>query len=460
MTAVTVPNASQDNNFEEVSEEEKNNIYNYLRVLIDHLSCCDINTNTTLSDTSAGKLTKLTVRHLMELASDMCDELERRDTGSSSPLASKPELTTKRNNARIRMAEFSSEKLNNLILEVVQEIDRRKVNFPPFQQSSTTSEVFKKKRGTANDESPQKAAITSKKTKSLVNESNNQETSTETIKSDNGGFNGKLYSGISIDSLDAMIEDLGSLIEKDGNEEFNELKQRYESEISELKQKINKYEKVIIAEKNFEISKLMTKIEETELINARLCKELSSMNEQMCIRDNIIQDQKLMYETLKESLENVQKQISNRAIDALEISRNAARIELVSSNVFSDMNAQNDQIISILADIDECASNSNQKLFLKLLRDIATTSKSFIILFDRVLQVFQSLNVDSGLCKQSEGLKLEYISALSSLLVAGKDFSARPQNCSDFKLFVETFRHKNEALFNSKIKIEKSLQNN
>lgn len=466
MSALTAPNLSQENAIEEISEDEKNTIYSYLRVLIDHLSCCGISTNTFLSDASAGKLTKLTVRHLMELASDMCDELDRRDIGSTSPLVNKPELTTKRNNARIRMAEFSSDKLNNLILEVVQEIDRRKVNFPSSKPVASNAEdaSSNKKRLTLSDEAPQKHEVSSKKTKSSMSESKVQEKPSPVVKpvakpNDNIFNPAGLCSGISIDSLDAMIEDLGSLINEDGNEEFSELKERYEAEIQNLKQMIEKYEKIIVVEKNSEISKLMTKIEETELNNTRIRKEFASLQEQLSIRDAMIEDQQVSYEILKESLDNIHKQISNRAIDALENSRNAARLELVSSNILSDLSTQNDHIIATLDGIDECASNFNQKTFLKLLRDIATSSKSFIILFDRILQVSHSFNIND-ISTEGENLKSEYISALSSLLVAGKDFSARPQYCSEFKSYVETFKIANETLIELKTRFEAVLQNN
>ena len=256
-----------------------------------------------------------------------------------------------------------------------------------------------------------------------------------------------------------MIEDLGSLIENDGHDGFDELKQKYEAEIQSLKQVINKYEHIIIAEKNTEISRLMTKVEETELINTRLRKELSSLNEQLLIRDGIIQDQKLAYEILNESLDKIQNQISNRVFDAIEASRAAARCELVSSNVFSDLRVQNEQINSTVNGLEECISNFNQKLFLKFLRDIATSAKAFILLFDRLLQASQSLEFDD-LCRDGDKLKSEYISALSSLLVSGKDFCSRPQYCSEFKSNVESFKFSNESLFDFKIKLESTLQSN
>lgn len=445
-----IPLTSHEGLTDQISDEEKKILFNYLRVLVDHLNCSGISTTAAPSDGSAGKLSKLSARHLMELASDMCDELVRREMGLSSPLPSKSELTTKRNNARIRMADFNGEKLNNLILDVVQEIDRRDITPPPQKPEE---EDNKKKRTSLSTDSSRvshQSPISTKKSKAVENVSFSQE------KSDNISFSAGMCSGI--DSLNAMIEDLGSLIDKDGSEEFDDLRQRYETEILNLKQTIAKYESSIIPEKNREISKLMTKIEETELINNRLRKELSSLNEQLSCQETIIQDQKLAYETIKEALDNIHNQISNRAVNASETSRNSARIELLSSNVFSDLNNHNSHIVSAISAIEDCMSNFNQKNFLKLLRDIATSAKSFVIIFDRVLQISHPLNIQD-VCDEGERLKSEYISALSSVLVTGKDYSNRPEHCSEFKLNVENFRCANDSLYDLKTQLEDILQN-
>ena len=171
-------------------------------------------------------------------------------------------------------------------------------------------------------------------------------------------FGGGMCSGI--DSLDAMIEDLGSLIEGDNNEEIDELKRKYEAEIQNLKQVITKYETTVILEKNREIAKLMTKIEETELINSRLRKELSLLNQQLSCKDSMLQDQKAAYSSLKAALESIENQISNRDSNTLSSNRNSARIELVSNNVFSDLKLLSDQMFSSIGEIEVCISNFNQ----------------------------------------------------------------------------------------------------
>lgn len=448
-----IPPASQENLVDQLNDEEKNIILSYFRVLVDHLNCSGISTTAAPSDGSAGKLSKLSPRHLMELASDMCDELDRRENGSSSPLPSKPELTTKRNNARIRMADFNSEKLNNLILDVVQEIDRRDIITPA---PKPVEEDVKKRRTSVSIDSARAShpsPINSKKSKAIGTEVKVTE-NFNSAQGKNTSFSGGMCSGI--DSLNAMIEDLGSLIDNDDNHQFDELKQKYEAEISNLKQLISKYESAIIPEKNREISKLMTRIEETELINTRLRKELSTLNDQLSCQETIIQDQKLAYETVKEALDDIQHQISNRAVNSNEASRNAARIELVTSNVFADLSTFNGHIASSVVGIEECFSTFNQKVFLKLLREIANSAKSFVITFDKILQVSQPLNL-KDMCEEGEKLKSEYIYALSSVLVSGKDFSARPDYCSDFKNCFENFKYSNDALFNLKTQFESVL---
>jgi ribosomal protein S20 len=448
-----IPPVSQESLVDQLNDEEKNIISNYFRVLIDHLNCSGISTTAAPSDGSAGKLSKLSPRHLMELASDMCDELDRRDMGSSSPLPSKQELTTKRNNARIRMADFNGEKLNSLILDVVQEIDRRDIITPAPKQ---VEEDIKKRRASACTDSTRVShpiPINSKKSKAVEYEVKVIE-NVNPAHEKNTRLSGGMCSGI--DSLNAMIEDLGSLIDSDGGQELDELREKYEAEILNLKQLISKYESTIIPEKNREISKLLTRIEETELINTRLRKELSSLNDQLSCQETVIQDQKQAYEALKEALDGIQHQISSRVINTNEASRNAVRNELATSSVFTDLATLNGHIASAIGGIEDCLSNFNQKVFLKLLRDIATSSKSFVIIFDKVLQFSQPLNFQDML-EEGEKLKSEYISALSSVLVSGKDFSVRPDHCSDFKNYFENFKYSNDSLYNLKTQFESVL---
>lgn len=451
-----VPSASQECTNEQLNDEEKNILLSYFRVLVDHLNCSGVSIAVSPLDGSDGKLSKLVPRHLMELASDMCDELDRRDMGSSAPLPAKPELSTKRNNARIRMADFNGEKLNNLILDVVQEIDRRKIT--PTVQKSLEEDT--RKRGssisTESTNNYHNSPINSKKVKSAVSELRTADP-VSSAQAKNISLAGGMCSGFN--SLNAIIEDLGSLIDNDSDENFSELKQKYEAEISNLKQTISKYETSIIPEKNREISKLMARIEETELINSHLRKELSSMNDKLSCQETIINDQKLVYHTIKEAIENIQNQISCRVNKANEDSHNAARFELLSNNVFFDINAHNGTILSAIREIENCASNFNPKLFLKVLRDIATSAKSFVLLMDKILQVAHSLSF-KDLCEEGEKLKSDYIVALSSLLVSGKDFSARPEYCSDFKLNLENLKCANGSLFDFKNRFEIFLQNN
>ena len=201
----------------------------------------------------------------------------------------------------------------------------------------------------------------------------------------------------------------------------------------------------------------MTRIEETELINIRFRKDLSSLNEQLSCRDDLIQKQKIAYESLKDALETIQTQLFDRANNDSQNSRNAVRTDLISNNVFSDMSIHNEQILSALDEIEDCFSSFNQKQCLKLLRDVANAAKALVLLFDRVLQVSQSLNL-GDLLDEGEKMKSSYISALSSVLISGKDFSARPEYCEDFKSNVENFRSTNGYLFNLKIQIESAFQ--
>lgn len=449
-----MPNSAQEVSVNPLTEAEYNELYNLLQTLIDHINSNGMSLASEPSDGS-GKLVKLSIRHLMELASDMCDELERRATGSLSPLPSKSELSDKRNNARMRMAAFPFSKLNGLILDVAQELDKRNLFAPSQDQSTNLTNTTKKATVTLDSFKIHESSPSSnKKNKIEQIEEKNQPGSFSPMK--RKSFGGGMCSGI--DSLDAMIEDLGSLIEGDNNEEIDELKRKYEAEIQNLKQVITKYETTVILEKNREIAKLMTKIEETELINSRLRKELSLLNQQLSCKDSMLQDQKAAYSSLKAALESIENQISNRDSNTLSSNRNSARIELVSNNVFSDLKLLSDQMFSSIGEIEVCISNFNQKLFLKLLRDFGTSAKFYVMLFDKIIQVSASLNIDN-LCENGEKCKSEYISALSSILVCGKDFSARPEFCSDIISAINDFKSSLESLDSLKLQFETELKN-
>lgn len=447
------------NSYEQMNSEEKINVNNYLEILIDHLNLNGINLDTSLADASAGKLSKLTIHHLMDLASDMCDELNRRKSGSNLPLSVKKELNTKRNNARAKMAEFPTDKLNNLILEVVLEIKRRKIGniiHKPLEEDlkkRSSVNVFDSSQLSDNIcESP----CVTKKTKSAEFSSQIKDISFNNMKNESIHSVG-IFAGM--DSLNIMIEDLGSLIERDDTEEINALKQKYENEILQLKESLNNYQISVIPDKNREISKLTTRIQEFDLLNVRLRKELISLNEQLSCKNSIIEDQKIAYDNLKECIDKIQNQIINRSDLKLSNARDAARVEFVSNNVFSDLDLNNSQISAAIGEIEKCISSISQKNHcLKLLRDIGTAAQSSLIYFDRILDVSRSFDMVE-ICKQGEPLKSSFIASLSLLIVSGKDFNARPDFSSEFKSHLESFKTSNNNFFNFKIQIENAFQN-
>lgn len=451
---------STESNFDQIALEEKANIKNYFRILSDHLNFNEVNLETSLADASAGKLSKLTIHHLMDLASDMCDEINRRNIGSNLPLPIKKDLNPKRNNARAKMAEFPAEKLNNLILEVVLEINRRHIHDPI---DKFIEEDFKKRSSmdTFNNSQFSDNICESnsfvKKTKSNDINSQIQDTSFSSLKDESINPTG-IFKGI--DSLNSMIKDLGSLIGKDDSEEIDTLKQKYENEILQLKDSLTKYQFSIIPEKNREISKLMTRIEEFDLLNSRLRKEIISLNEKLFCKEKIIEDQKALCGALKECIDNIQNQIINRSEIELANARNSTRLEFISDNVFSDLNLNNIQITAGIEEIERCLLDPTQKNnILKLLRDIGTAAQSSLMHFDRILDASRSFEEMEDLCKKGELAKLSYIASLSLLIISGKDFNSRLELYSEFKSNIESFKENNDIFFDFKTQFEAAFQN-
>lgn len=432
---------------DQISLEEENDIAKFSLVLKNYLKSQNIEISSQQLN-SAGKLFKLSIRHLMELACDICDEIDRREKKYFTRLSHKSNLGSKRNNARSKMADFTEEKLSNLIVDMVLEIKRRNLPFLSLdvrEESYCNFENISK----SNDLS---SPIISKKSRLH---------SADILKS-NRSFTSKnidlsyaeIYTGI--DSISAFIEDIGFMIENE-DDTTGELKQKYELEIIKYRQSIENYENVIIPEKNREISALMTRLEEGDLLNSKMKKEIEELNEQLKSFARIIEDQKSAYDTIKAALNSNQIDFNNRSDQLTANARNKALREIIDANLFSLLAEHFSFISSAIEGLENNLSSFNQKSCLKLLRDIATSGKFVIVNVDRILRVASLFDLSEILLKGNR-TKSSFMSNLSSVLVSGKDYSIRPTYSVDFKTCLQNFKSSNEELLSLRVEIETILK--
>lgn len=445
------------------SERESANIHVYYLKLSGFLRRQGLDVEQAEADGATGKLLKLSPHHLAELARDMCDELDRRECGAKTALPADSALSSKRNHARAKMADFDEKKLNRLVAEVAQEIERRGLSDAPCAASGSdgmgdqTMDAGHGKQPVAMTESLLSSVevSTAGGNKKVRCDAPKRRTSPVAECMTDGTPISGLCTGI--DSLNAIIYDIGALIDRDTDEEMENLKRRYNHELMECRRTISYYENEVIPHKNQEIARLMTGVEETDLVNARLEREVVSLTEQLVFRNQIIEDQRSAYDALRQALDQIQHDMSRRYSSASTLAREKLRKELEINDTFAEMDRHHAHIESTLADMTVAMVAANQRTCLKLLRDAATVAKAFVANFECCAQVL--LMYDAGdLVARGDQHKSLYLQTLSSMLVAGKDLGTHAQSAAEFQSRLEQFKKQQDALFIAKNDFQMALK--
>ena len=401
---------------------------------------------------SSDKLGKLTTGLLVDLAGDMKDEICRRDSKSSASLPAREDFTDRRNNSRQKLSSFSEKKVAEYCADVAFELEKRNLSKGSFFNSKKGTTKRSKKESTS---SVTKAAPSSEPKQA----ENDSSPPTKRARVEDSSFSLANTSTLStgMDSLFAMIDDIGSFVGDDSSsEELEAIKQKHALEVAELNNSIAKYENVIIPEKNREIVKLMSKVEEADMQISRLNREVAKLKDELNIRDQIISDQKAVYATLNAALERIQQDLAQRANSEGTRVRSSLLQELKSSPLFRELKALNQLISKAIAAMEDAVNSQNHKSFLKLLRDVANAAKSSLIGFERVIQYFAGLEIEDVVGEADE-IKSSFVQSLSSLLVAGKDYGMTPSNSATLRSALESFKAHHETISSFQTRLESSI---
>ncbi len=426
---------------ESISENsEVQELYSFLVEYVDRFSS-EIDFTTV---PSSDKLGKLTTSLLLDLARDMKDEISRREAQFPSSLEPREEFPARRNISRQKLCTFSEKRVAEYCADVVFEMEKRSLIKGKYFSSKTK----------CSDEACES-------TDALLDAS---ELKLEVIESSVPSFKRTRVedspfapSITRLDSLFAMIDDIGSFFGDDNTiEEVEAVKQKHALEVAELHNTISKYETVIIPEKNREIVKLMSKVEEADMQISRLNREIAKLKEEVSSRDQLISDQKILYSTLNAALEKIHSDLSERANLDGNRARSAMVQELKSSPLFRELKLLNQLISKAVISMEESVNGQNHKAFLKLLRDVGNASKSSLIGFERILQQFSGLEIED-IVSEGDEFKKSFVQALSALLVAGKDYGMTPNKSSSLRSALESFKAKHESVSSFQERLESSI---
>lgn len=448
---------------------------------------------------SSDKLGKLSLTLLVDLASDMRDEINRRNANFPSSLSPCEDFTERRNNSRKKLSTFTNKKIAEYCADVAFELERRNLvngtyfavrkdpskaeatKSPPQPQSSEgrkleVSPVSPLKRIRSENPLPplpvpstsQPTALTA----GMATAANASMTSVETSFTSTTPTTATTVTAASnkalslapfiggMDSLFSMIDDISCLVSEEdcagSNEEVDAIKQKHALEIAGLNNTISKYENDILPGKNREIVKLMSRVEEAEVQIQRLLGEVAKLKEELNNRDRIIADQRSANAILMAALERIQHEIAERANLDTNRAKQSLIAELKASPVFHELNAINQLISKAIVSIEEAFSSQNKKAFLKLLRDVANAAKSSLIGFERLLQCFNDLHIED-IVKEGNGLRNNFVQSLSELLVAGKDYGMVPNNFTTLRPALDLFKTCHESIASFQNRMESSL---
>lgn len=374
------------------------------------------------------RITKLTVGHLFELTCDIRDEVIRRENEDPEPLPAVEEYSDKRNNARRKLSSFSTQKIHDYCLNIMRNLERRNIIKPLVEPEAIIETAAEQSKVAVenivqNELSPAKSAVSAQTPPSLKRARTSEQPTPLRLPT--------LVSGLCrLDSLSTMIDDFDSFIEDDECEDSDDiqaLKLKHAQEILELKQIINKYENILIPEKNKEVARLVAMIEEAELKAASLSNQVASLRQQLKARDNLIEDCRASYNALSTTLQQIQQNLTDRTRETSNSAKVSFVQELKETIAFGELKKLNVVISGCIPAAVNAIKTNNVKVCLKQLKDLATATKSSIILMDRIFEAFKELNI-TDLISEGEEYKSALIQSSSELLVVARDYRSNSAN--------------------------------
>ncbi|KAJ3330386.1 component of the polarisome [Blyttiomyces sp. JEL0837] len=269
------------------------------------------------------KMTRLSKQQFFDLATDVYDEMNRRQTGSKDLpfLPVRDDLHPKRNQARQKLATLPTSRFKDLARDIFYDIERRYPNV-------VTEFDAKFGVGPANDN---------------INSSNDQYLGARGPMPPQGS---KSPQDVNFSSLDNLMADLGNLMTPNrpngevglAPESVDKLRNEYESRIEALQSRIAQYEQDM---RNMETQKVM-KLEEELRTEIQINKELEA-------KLSMLQQD---YDKLKEDYDGLQDDYNNQQQIANDIRAEATNL----LDEIKNLSRKNDEL---LAERDRYYNNGN-----------------------------------------------------------------------------------------------------
>lgn len=357
--------------------------------LVDHIK--ELPEATIAKISSSRKLARLTIGQLVELMTDVCDEMGRRSCRAEQEphLDIKLEYSPKRNQARQKLADLTSHRFSQLIVCTVAELERRFPSLKQLRMESQASGLAGSRKGSRLDEQFEQLERSLASMPELSNESykltnavsvmqlsqvieasttpstmdalsvttlNTPKTLVEPItlavdcvkeephvschlrnshvqqpcSIDERQLKGQTFN---FDCLDSLIKDLNAMIGHEQSSEIEQLKQRHALELASLKEYTKSLEEQILPAKNQEIARVTARVEELEGRLAMARREHASCTAKLSAKDALIEEQAALIKTLQSSYMDLQNKLSCSALVRGEAFQSAQKTSGIASSV-------------------------------------------------------------------------------------------------------------------------------
>ncbi|PJF16982.1 hypothetical protein PSACC_03211 [Paramicrosporidium saccamoebae] len=418
-----------------------------------------------MNKSSSRKLERLTVGQLNELLTDVCDEIQRRNSHSPAEpfLAIRLEYSPKRNQARQKLADLVSTRFVQLVANVHCELERRfpelqleqamqesqlndkleqlsysLASLPGLNNSSynLTSDIVPsmaqmerliEESTTESSKGVLSATLTTPKT--LERQDSAEILVAPRIKPTQQRLDDRLAKGqtFNFDCLDSLIQDLNTMIGMEQTSEMELLKQRHAQEVGSLKDYTKHLEEKVIPSKNHEIAKHSARVEELEgrLMTAK--KEHSGCATKIAEKDLMIEEQAALIKTIQSAYMSLQKQIASSSLvspktQSQEISSNSSSSVGVFTTIWSSFARLHERVLKTLDD-----ENSSKAEKLSNLKNLCTDAQKLVREAERL-----ALRMDTErmpwIAADVENLisaKSQCMQALSYCIVSCRDMSGK-----------------------------------
>lgn len=276
-----------------------------------------------------------------------------------------PEYSAKRNQARQKLSDLKENKFEELTYTILLEMEARFGKKNHTMAASSSMESL----------SPSSIPIQKVASRSItpVGLKDSHKSSHSNVNRDTMNFEG----------LDNMMQELNLMIGKEQDMELQALKTKYQQEVLELRGKLELLEQIIIPQKNQEIAKLISKIDnfESKLMEAK--KDANQYFQSCQNKDKTIEEQKVLINNLQCAYQQLQSEIIIKNKELVESEQQQLQLESLeqpSSNLLENLkelstgfDSKMEQTMTILN-----KSDTSSKEILYSIKDLCGLSRKLV----------------------------------------------------------------------------------